>query len=151
MKIAQSRKSVKSSRINLDRTRARVWALQILYQWDVVNNKDSLSEMFEDVLLTRKISNARIPYIKRIVSELDDQRELIDVALNEVLQNWRLERLSVIDRSILRIAALEMLCFPDIPPKVSILEGVRLAELYGGNESPGFVNGVLDALMPRVK
>jgi N utilization substance protein B len=149
MKSAQTRTSAKFSRIN--RTRARAWALQVLYQWDVVNNNDSLSEMFENILLTRKISNARIPYIKRIVSGLDAHGESIDVALNKVLQNWRLERLSVIDRSVLRIAALEMLCFPDIPPKVSILEGVRLAELYGGNESPGFVNGVLDALMPRVQ
>jgi len=149
MKRVEFKPPMKASQIN--RTRARAWALQVHYQWDVVNQGDNLSDMFENVLLTRKVSSARIPYIKRIVSGLDTYGESIDESLKAVLQNWRLDRLSVIDRGVLRIAALEILYFSDIPYKVAIFEGVRLAELYGGIDSPGFVNGVLDALIPRVK
>jgi N utilization substance protein B len=149
MKSFELKTPVKASRIN--RTRARAWALQVHYQWDVVNRDGNLSDMFEKILSTRKVSVARIPYINRIVSGLDTHGKSIDGSLNAVLKNWRLDRLSVIDRSVLRIAALEILYFNDIPYKVAILEGVRLAELYGGIESPKFVNGVLDALVPRVK
>ena len=67
------------------------------------------------------------------------------------MDNWRLERLSAIDRGILRLGATEILHLPDIPPKASILEAVRLAESYGGNESPRFVNGVLDAIYKRAE
>ena len=149
MKSVELKRPVKASRIN--RTRARAWALLVHYQWDVVNRDGSLSDMFKEILSTRKVSVARVSYINRIVSGLDTHGKLIDDSLNTVLKNWRLDRLSVIDRSVLRIAALEILYFNDIPYKVAILEGVRLAELYGGIESPKFVNGVLDALVPRVK
>ncbi len=55
----------------------------------------------------------------------------------------------MIDRNVLRLAAAEMLYFDDVPPRVSIQEALMLAERYGADESPRFVNGVLDALMKR--
>jgi hypothetical protein len=73
----------------------------------------------------------------------------VDAELQHCLTNWRLERLSAIDRNVLRIAAVEMLRFDDIPPRVSIREALWLAEKYGTDRSPSFVNGVLDALMRR--
>ena len=106
-----------------------------------------MSQTLEDILANRRVSAIRIPYVKRIASNLDRYGTQVDDSLNGVLENWRLDRLAAIDRAVLRIAALEILFFNDVPHKVSILEGVRLAELYGGSESPGFVNGVLDALM----
>ena len=75
----------------------------------------------------------------------------MDRWLQDALENWRLERVSSLDRGVLRIAAAEMLHMEDIPPKASIQEAVRLAEAYGGNESPRFVNGVLDALYKRTQ
>jgi N utilization substance protein B len=62
------------------------------------------------------------------------------------VDNWRLERLSTLDRAVLRLAGTEMLFLDGVPPKVSIQEAIRLAEQYGGPDSPRFVNGVLDAL-----
>ena len=81
---------------------------------------------------------------------LDDVPE-VDKALQNALKNWRLDRLSVMDRSILRLSATELLFLDEIPPKVSIQEGILLAEAYGGKDSPRFVNGVLDALYKRSK
>ena len=74
----------------------------------------------------------------------------MDQLLEVALENWRLERLALLDRGILRIAAAELICFDEIPPKVSIQEAVRLAERYSGPESPRFVNGVMDAVYKRV-
>ena len=145
MKQEEIRVPVSSARIN--RTRARAWAIQMHYQWDVSKNGNSLSQTLEDILANRRVSAIRIPYVKRIASNLDRYGTQVDDSLNGVLENWRLDRLAAIDRAVLRIAALEILFFNDVPHKVSILEGVRLAELYGGSASPGFVNGVLDALM----
>jgi transcription antitermination factor NusB len=80
---------------------------------------------------------------------LQDHLPEVDRWVQNSLENWRLERLSVMDRSILRISATELLYLEDIPPKVSIQEGIHLAEAYGGRDSPRFVNGVLDALFKR--
>ncbi len=99
---------------------------------------------------TRRIGPSRVPYLTRLVTELHDHGPEIDDQLSAALDNWRLERLSLLDRGVLRIAAIEITRFEDIPPKVSIQEAVRLAERYGGADSPRFVNGVLDALYKQV-
>ena len=77
---------------------------------------------------------------------LDEHMPELDGAIRRHLDNWSLERLSSMDRAVLRIGAAELLYGGDVPPKVAIQEAIRLAEAYGGNESPRFVNGVLDAL-----
>ena len=84
-----------------------------------------------------------------IVRALDDSRETLDDLLAEVTANWRLERLGVIDRSVLRLGAAELLR-SETPPRVVIQESVRLAERYGSERSAKFVNGVLDALARRM-
>ncbi len=134
----------------IDRTRARAWALQIHYQWDVGKREGSVSEALDAVVAIRRIAESRMPYLRRIMTELDARGEELDELLELALDNWRMERLALLDRAILRIAAVELLCFDEIPPKVSIQEAVRLAERYSGPESPAFVNGVLDALYKRV-
>jgi N utilization substance protein B len=95
---------------------------------------------------TRRIAPRRVPYVRQLLAALDEHLPEIDRILQRALQNWRLDRLSAIDRAVLRIGAAELLFSEDIPPKVAIQEAIRLAEAYGGQDSPRFVNGVLDAL-----
>jgi N utilization substance protein B len=90
-----------------------------------------------------------VRYLELLLESLQDHLPEVDRALQSALENWRLDRLSVMDRSILRLAGTELLFLDDIPPKVSIQEGIHLAEAYGGKDSPRFVNGVLDALYKR--
>jgi N utilization substance protein B len=90
-----------------------------------------------------------VSYIEFLLETLQDHLSEVDRAIQARLDNWRLERLSVMDRSILRLAAAEILFLEEIPPKVSIQEGIHMAEAYGGKDSPRFVNGVLDALYKR--
>jgi len=91
----------------------------------------------------------RLPYVRLVLTLLDEHRADVDSAIRGSLDNWRLDRLSSMDRAVLRIGAVEILYVDEVPPKVAIQEAILLAEAYGGDESPGFVNGVLDALYKR--
>ena len=73
----------------------------------------------------------------------------LDRSLAEITENWRMERLGAIERSVLRLAAAE-LAIGETPPRVVLQEAIRLAERYGSAQSARFVNGVLDALARRM-
>ncbi len=118
----------------------------MLYSWESAGGGETIAQALEKVLKTRRVSPRRIEYLQVVLEMLQDHLPDVDRALQAALENWRLERLSVMDRSILRVAATELLFLEEIPPKVSIQEGIHLAEAYGGKDSPRFVNGVLDAL-----
>lgn len=99
-----------------------------------------------DTTATRRVAPSRLPFIRELLDLLDEHMEEIDEVLQSFLHNWSMDRLSTIDRAVLRIGAVELLKKEDIPPKVAIQEAIHLAETYGGDDSPRFVNGVLDAL-----
>jgi N utilization substance protein B len=126
--------------------RARSWVIQILYLWDVQRPGGSLADAMNTVLNTRNVAPERIPLIAWYVAQLTDHLDEVDRTLDACMDNWRLERLSRVDRAVLRTATAEILFSEDVPPKVAIQEGIRLAGQYGGSESPRFVNGVLDAV-----
>ena len=132
-----------------DRSRARAWALQVLYRWESAGGGETIAQALSRVLQSRRVSPRRVGYIELLLETLQDQLPDVDRALKGSLENWRLDRLSVMDRSILRLATAELLYLEEIPPKVSIQEAIHLAEAYGGKDSPRFVNGVLDALFKK--
>ena len=133
-------------RDRIDRSRARAWALQVHYRWEAGGRSASLRDALVETVATRRVSPRRLPYVRRILTILDEHLPEVDDALVRALDNWRLERLSTLDRAILRIGAAELIHVAEVPPKVAIQEAIRLAEAYGGPDSPRFVNGVLDAL-----
>ena len=130
------------------RSRARGWALQVLYAWETRGERDRLPDLLRDFTTERRVSREAQEYLETLIATLDLYLEPIDRTIAESLTNWRMERLSIIDRNILRLAAAEMLHLA-IPPKVAIQEAIQLGEKYGSNDSPRFLNGVLDALMRR--
>lgn len=134
-----------------ERSRARSWALQVLYAWESRGQADGLQETYAEFQQGRRISAVSRPYLRELIRVIGENGFLIDEQLQRSLTNWRLERLSVIDRNILRIGAAELMKVPDVPAKVAIREAILLAEKYGTAESPRFVNGVLDALMREVR
>ena len=129
-------------------TRARARALQALYAWDLRDAPDleRVATMIWDDL-------AIAPDERRLagllVREVKDHGDEIDRDLVDVTTNWRLERLGVIERTVLRLAAAE-LRLGETPARVVIQESIRLAERYGSAQSARFVNGVLDALARRM-
>lgn len=137
-------------RERIDRSRARAWALQIHYKWETGGREGSLRDALVDTMATRRVSPRRLPYVRRLVSLMDEHLAALDRAIQGALENWRLDRLSTLDRAVLRVGAAEILFVEEIPPKVAIQEAIRLAEQYGGPDSPRFVNGVMDALFKNV-
>lgn len=136
-------------RLRRDRSRARAWFLQVHYRWESEGGSFTLEQALHETLARRLVAPRRIPYLERLVAAFAEGARVVDGALAAALDNWTLERLSVMDRGILRLGATEMLFLDDIPPKVAIQEAVRLGERYGGAESPRFVNGVLDAVLRK--
>jgi N utilization substance protein B len=134
-----------------NRSRARGWALQALYAWE---QRGAAAEMgmpvLQDLFASLRVSPANRPYAEILVRLVGQNLERIDATIVESLTNWRLERLAVVDRAILRLGTAEMMFVDDVPPRMCIREMVQLAEKYGTADSPRFVNGVLDAVMRRV-
>lgn len=132
-----------------DRSKARAWALRVLYAWESRGRDADLLEVLEEFLTQRLIAPGRRGYMRRLVETVGQDLDGLDRSIQESLTNWRLERISVIDRNVLRLGAVELLRFEDVPPRVAIQEALRLAERYGTDQSPRFVNGVLDGMMRR--
>ena len=125
-------------------TRARARAVQAVYAWDVTGAEslERVSErLWDDIVVTGTVRQRAAALVKAV----DERGAAIDALLRDVTENWRLERLGAIERSVLRVAAAE-LAMEETPPKVVIQEAVRLTERFGSEASARFVNGVLDAL-----
>ena len=130
------------------RSRARGWALQALYAWEARGAEpDAIVPVLHQLYENLRVSPENRLYADILVRLVAQNLARIDDLLRENLSNWRLSRLSVIDRNILRLGAAEMLYLGDVAPRVTIREMIRLGERYGTPESPRFINGVLDAVM----
>jgi N utilization substance protein B len=129
-------------------SRARSRALQAIYAWDLRGGQDLTrvaGQIFDDLAVSaqeRKLAGELLETLAEHAAELDTQ-------LADVTTNWRLERLGVIERCVLRLAAAE-LHRGETPPRVVLRESIRLAERYGNRDSARFVNGVLDALARKM-
>ena len=129
-------------------TRARSRALQALYAWDL-RDGDPLDRVAAQIWDDLSVVPEERAIAGRILRTVVTNGRSIDAALREVTTNWRLERLGAIERSVLRLAAAELVA-GETPPRVVIQEGVTLAERYGSPQSARFVNGVLDALARKL-
>lgn len=136
------------------RRRAREFALQALYQADLTDSSASrgLEALWfvqvegEEVATNRPAEDEEVTFARRIVAGVERGRVEIDALIERSSVNWRLVRMPVIDRNILRLAAYELLSCPDVPASVSINEAVELAKRYGDKDSRAFVNGLLDRI-----
>ncbi len=87
------------------------------------------------------------PYFKTVLETIIANRPFLDEAIERNSKNWKLNRMSAVDLSILRIAAAEILYDSGVPEEVAINEAVELAKKYGTEKSPGFINGLLGSLV----
>jgi N utilization substance protein B len=130
------------------RHRAREAALQMLYQWEV--GRTPPADVMMSYWPTREdaagMSDAHREFANALVRGTIGRVEEIDRVLAAHAQNWRVERMAVLDRLVLRLATFELLAEPETPAKVVINEALELARSYSGEEAVGFVNGVLDGV-----
>lgn len=130
------------------RRRSREIALQVLYEMEVagVPPEEALRlyyECFESPLELR-------PFCEELVYGVHNHQEEIDRLIGAASDHWRIDRMSIVDRNILRLALYEMLHCSSIPPKVSINEAIDLGKMFGSNESGAFINGILDHVLPEL-
>ncbi|RLC13983.1 MAG: transcription antitermination factor NusB, partial [Deltaproteobacteria bacterium] len=86
------------------------------------------------------------PFFMDLVNGVMENRSQIDTLLNQYSKNWKITRMPVVDRNIMRIAIFEFLKHADIPPSVTINEAVEIGKKYGTRDSGSFINGVLDRI-----
>ncbi|MFA5794724.1 MAG: transcription antitermination factor NusB [Candidatus Brocadiia bacterium] len=134
------------------RTYARETALRMLYQNELNQGRfkyksSVLPEPDEDDR-DEESSESGI-YASLIFEGYQKNKDYLDKTISDALENWEFDRLGVIDRSILRLAAYELVHCPDVPPAVVINEAVDLAKKYGDKTTPAFVNGVLDRIKEK--
>jgi N utilization substance protein B len=130
------------------RRRAREAALQMLYQTEVgrAGAYEAIATYWPAHDAANELPETMREFANGLVRGTLDRRQEIDGILSAHTQNWRIERMAVIDRLILRLAVYEFLAETKTPPRVVINEALELARSYSGEEAVAFVNGVLDAV-----
>ncbi len=134
------------------RSSGRAYALQLLYardgdaETDVTGAAVSWADMFE-----LEVDPQAQLFARELVAASTTRTSEIDELITTSSKNWRIDRMSRVDRNILRLGACELLAFPDVPVKVVINEAVELAKVFGGTDGHMFVNGVLDKLAARLR
>lgn len=141
------------------RRRSREVALQILFQVEVTGGAPREAiDLYYEILASndpdedlKPISAGARPFAEQLVEGVHIHRSEIDDLITSASENWRLERMPLVDRNVLRIALFEMLYCSDIPPKVSINEAVDLAKSFGSADSGAFINGILDKTLAELQ
>ena len=127
----------------MSRRLARDIAFRALFQIDIGKCRVQLA--LSRSLERMDLNNAETSFVEMLVSGTVENQEKIDQVIKNNLVNWNLDRLSAVDRNLLRMALYEIIYMPDIPHAVSINEALELAKKYGSTgEAVGFINGVLD-------
>jgi N utilization substance protein B len=131
-----------------DRRIGRELALQALYKLDMLGEAAAPGTLglFWEHFVPDGVPRGgeSEDFARELVAGVDAHRARIDELIAGAAEHWRLPRLSRVDLNVLRLATFELLERPEIPAAVTINEGIEIARRYGSEDSPGFVNGVLD-------
>ena len=142
---------------------SRCLSLQIYYAWiisethprEILDYISNLQSSKEEVFFLN-INNANnsklilskdiMEYTYRLIESTIKNSDEVDNCITSKLKNWDLKRIALIDKIILRLSITEMFFFDEVPPKVSIVEGVEIGKIFGNSDSSAFINGVLDSI-----
>ncbi len=131
------------------RRKARECALQILFQQEITG--DELSVILQDYWSRQTVPAETREYSEWLVKGIQEHLAEIDRLIQQVSRNWKLERMAIVDRNILRLAVFEMLFEKNLDPPIIIDEAIEIAKKYSGEEAAHFVNGVLDGVRRRLQ
>ena len=131
------------------RRTARELALKFLYQTEFNSNSpdSELNSFCDRANVSEEVQNFTQTLIKNILFH----KKEVDELLEKISANWSPDRMAVIDKNILRLGICELLFDPTAPPKVVINEAVEIAKKFGTEESPDFINGILDKVFKDSK
>ena len=136
-----------------DKRLARIIAVQAIYAYELYpdNTDEILSIILDDgdcdwSALESRPSKDAIAYAKRLYKKVIKVKDELDDLIKKRSKNWSINRITLLDRLILRMSLAEMIYEENVPPKVSISEGVEIAKYFSTDESGSFVNGILDSV-----
>ena len=124
------------------RRRAREIALQVLYQREFDHGE--IEEAITLFWNNFEVLKGAMDFSERLVKGVEQHRKELDRIIEQYSSNWRVDRMTHVDRTILRIATYEILYCDDIPPRVAINEAIDIGKKYGSEDSGAFINGILD-------
>ena len=131
------------------RRKAREYALQMLFQWDITHDSmDQIQATFWD---GQDEPEETRTFAETLASGSVANVEQIDVLIERHAENWRLDRMAVVDRNILRLACYEFLYDAETPKTIVINEAIEVARRFSSQESPQFINGILDSIRKEVE
>ncbi|EAF5413471.1 transcription antitermination factor NusB [Listeria monocytogenes] len=128
----------------MKRREAREKALQALFQIE-------LNEMSLDQAIKNIMEDEQDDYMEKLVEGVMANKAEIDAIIEPNLDNWRIDRLSKVDLSLLRLSVYEIKYFDDVPNRVSLNESIEIAKIYSDEKSSKFINGVLANIAPEDK
>jgi len=131
------------------RRKAREVALQVLYQMDIsnVDVQEAIRLFWDNFEVPDNVNDFAVHLIEGTWNRIEG----IDDVIRNCSENWSLERMAKVDKSILRMSVFELLYCDDIPPKVTLNEAIDLGKEYGSENSGSFINGILDALYAKMR
>ena len=136
-----------------DKRLARIIAVQAIYAYEIYpDNTDDILNIILDnddydwAALESVPSKDAIRYAKKLYKMVIKIKDELDDLIKERSKNWSINRITLLDRLILRMSLAEMIYEDSVPPKVSISEGVEIAKYFSTEESGSFVNGILDSV-----
>ena len=126
-------------------TKRRARALQILYAWELQGGIRPIPAVVSGVIRLTGPEPRILDRAEALAAAVVGEIETLDVEIAQAAENWRMSRIAIVERNILRLGIHE-LRQGEVPPKVAIDEAVQLAHWFGGARAPGFVNGILDGV-----
>lgn len=127
-----------------NRRKARELAIQVLFHLEFSSgDPDGIFDLICDNFKSQEPIR---PFAKKLFLGVCEKMKDLDELISHASKNWRLERMPLVDKCVLRLAAFEILFMEDIPPKVSIDEAVEMGKKFGSEDSGSFINGVLDSV-----
>ena len=118
--------------------------MQALFYMDM--RRDNPSEMLDLYCRCFNPPKSVLPFFLTLVEGVIEMQAEIDAIIEDFSSNWKVSRMSCVDRNIMRIAVFELICCSEIPSKVSINEAIDIGKKFGTDESGAFINGILDSI-----
>jgi len=128
------------------RHQARERALQILFQYDIHGRPGLWLDVFWE---KNEATDEAKAFAERLVDGVMEKKTELDALIGRYATNWKISRMPIVDRNILRAGVYELLWMDDVPAKVTVNEAIELAKSFGDDDASKFVNGILDQVLAK--
>ena len=129
------------------RRRSRIAVFQTLYQNEF--SLDSFNTSPDKRLFLKNLNDSDIEFVNSYLQSIKKHKACLDETIKRSAKNWKMNRMSLIDLNIMRLAVFEILFCPAVPDKVALNEALELAKQFGEQDSVRFINGILDQIIKK--